>query len=652
MTQVVNQVEGRARRPPRRRDQVELRAVAYEFKLPDLGEGLTEGEIARWLVERGPGDRRGRPARRDRDRQDDGRDPVAGRRASSRRSSSQEGEVVPVGTVLVVIGGERRAAAAGGGRPRWRPRSRATAARREGARDAARAAARARSSASTSRRSPAPARRGGSPRTDVRGTLRAGGAAPKARREPIRGVKRQMFEHLTRAHHEIPPVTWVEECDFTDVDLKQLLPLTLKAVAQSLQEFPELNARIDGNDLVYLDRYDIGVAVQTEQGLVVPVVRDVRRALARRARRRDASASPTPRTPASSRRRSCATARSPSRARASPRASSRRRSSTTRRSRSSASTASPSGRSCATAPSPSAGWATSRVTFDHRVIDGKRAADFGLAVIARLQTAKRRRRLGRCSSRSASIFGAVERPSSRATTRLPRDERERRHLRDPEALGDLGTLVDVDLLHFERAALLACDVREQALHPPRRARARDVKNTSKVRFLTQVSSDRMAGRGRPPRPERTTAPAGTLGRVGAWYWIGVARRPRRRRRHARRRACGPRRRRRGGRRSRCRARARLRDRRVAAGRLRRLDRRRARRRSRRARRRGDRPRRAAPRRHARRHGGPRRAARRSSRRARLRSRRRLSRGARPAALAARLRRRSPERYAGLRTLAK
>ena len=81
-----------------------------------------------------------------------------------------------------------------------------------------------------------------------------------------------MFEHLTRAR-EIPAVTWVEEADFTGVDLKLLLPLVLKAVAYSLQEFPELNARIDGGDLVLLDRYDIGVAVQTDQGLVVPVVR-------------------------------------------------------------------------------------------------------------------------------------------------------------------------------------------------------------------------------------------------------------------------------------------------------------------------------------------------------------------------------------------
>jgi pyruvate dehydrogenase E2 component (dihydrolipoamide acetyltransferase) len=67
-------------------------------------------------------------------------------------------------------------------------------------------------------------------------------------------------------------VTWVEECDFSGVDLKRLVPLVLRAVTDSLEEFPELNARVDDGELVLLDRYDIGVAVQTEQGLVVPVV--------------------------------------------------------------------------------------------------------------------------------------------------------------------------------------------------------------------------------------------------------------------------------------------------------------------------------------------------------------------------------------------
>jgi pyruvate dehydrogenase E2 component (dihydrolipoamide acetyltransferase) len=48
----------------------------------------------------------------------------------------------------------------------------------------------------------------------------------------------------------------------------------LKACAAALQEFPELNARLEGDAIVFLDRYDLGIAVQTEQGLVAPVVRD------------------------------------------------------------------------------------------------------------------------------------------------------------------------------------------------------------------------------------------------------------------------------------------------------------------------------------------------------------------------------------------
>jgi pyruvate dehydrogenase E2 component (dihydrolipoamide acetyltransferase) len=65
--------------------------------------------------------------------------------------------------------------------------------------------------------------------------VRAAGAPAEGRREPLRGIRRQMFEHLTRAHREIPAVTWVEECDFTHVDLRLLVPLVLKAVAESLR---------------------------------------------------------------------------------------------------------------------------------------------------------------------------------------------------------------------------------------------------------------------------------------------------------------------------------------------------------------------------------------------------------------------------------
>jgi pyruvate dehydrogenase E2 component (dihydrolipoyllysine-residue acetyltransferase) len=97
----------------------------------------------------------------------------------------------------------------------------------------------------------------------------------EGRREPLRGVRRLIAEHMARAHAEVPAVTWVEECDFSGLDLDLLLPRTLKACAEALREFPELNARFDGDAIVYLERYDLGVAVQTEQGLVVPVVRAV-----------------------------------------------------------------------------------------------------------------------------------------------------------------------------------------------------------------------------------------------------------------------------------------------------------------------------------------------------------------------------------------
>jgi pyruvate dehydrogenase E2 component (dihydrolipoamide acetyltransferase) len=96
--------------------------------------------------------------------------------------------------------------------------------------------------------------------------------ATEGRREPLRGVRRRIVAHLTQAQ-QVPAVTFAEECDFTDVDPHRLVPLALRAAAGALQEFPELNARLEGDEIVYLDRYDIGLAVQTDDGLVVPVVR-------------------------------------------------------------------------------------------------------------------------------------------------------------------------------------------------------------------------------------------------------------------------------------------------------------------------------------------------------------------------------------------
>ncbi|MGH2977476.1 MAG: biotin/lipoyl-containing protein, partial [Gaiellaceae bacterium] len=79
--------------------------MAYEFKLPDLGEGLTEGEIARWLVAEGQDVAEDDPlveVQTDKTTVEIP-SPAAGKVA---RILVAEGAVVPVGTVLVVIGGD------------------------------------------------------------------------------------------------------------------------------------------------------------------------------------------------------------------------------------------------------------------------------------------------------------------------------------------------------------------------------------------------------------------------------------------------------------------------------------------------------------------------------------------------------------------
>ena len=238
--------------------------MAYALKLPDLGEGLTEGEIARWLVSEGQEVAEDDPLV---EIQTDKTtveipSPAAGKVT---QILVEEGKVVPVGTVLVVIGGDGDGARKEPDATKSAPTGAAPAKGR--ATPLVRKIAQELGVDLDSLTGTGP--QGRITEDDVRGA-----AAPsEGRREPLRGVRRVIAEHMTRSHREVPAVTWVEECDFSAVDLKLLVPTVLKACAQALQHFPELNARLEGSDLVYLDRYDLGVAVQTENGLVVPVVR-------------------------------------------------------------------------------------------------------------------------------------------------------------------------------------------------------------------------------------------------------------------------------------------------------------------------------------------------------------------------------------------
>lgn len=256
--------------------------MAYEFKLPDLGEGLVEGEVARWLVAEG-----------DTIAEDDPLVEIQTDKATVEIPSPAagtvlrilvaEGQVAPVGAVLVVIGDEGeqllRSVDDESGpvdEPEVEPPENELSVVPTDPVAAVRATPEVRRLALELRVDLAAVAGSGSESRVTEEDVRAAVAAQQVRegrREPVRGIRRLIVEHLTTSHREIPAVTFIEECDFTGIDHALLVPRTLKATAAALAEFPELNARLERDEIVYLDRYDLGLAVQTAMGLVVPVVR-------------------------------------------------------------------------------------------------------------------------------------------------------------------------------------------------------------------------------------------------------------------------------------------------------------------------------------------------------------------------------------------
>jgi 2-oxoglutarate dehydrogenase E2 component (dihydrolipoamide succinyltransferase) len=118
---------------------------------------------------------------------------------------------------------------------------------------------------------------------------------PGAREERVRmtRLRRRIAERLKEAQNNAAMLTTFNEVDMTEVmALREryresfekkhgvrlgFMSLFVKACIVALREIPAVNAEIDGEDLIYKNHYDIGVAVGTEQGLVVPVVRDADR---------------------------------------------------------------------------------------------------------------------------------------------------------------------------------------------------------------------------------------------------------------------------------------------------------------------------------------------------------------------------------------
>lgn len=117
------------------------------------------------------------------------------------------------------------------------------------------------------------------------------GGGREEKRVPMSRLRARIAERLVQAQHEAAMLTTFNEVNLQAVmDLRAtykdqfekkhgvrlgFMSFFTKAVTEALKRFPAVNASIDGNDVVYHGYYDVGIAVSTERGLVVPVLRDV-----------------------------------------------------------------------------------------------------------------------------------------------------------------------------------------------------------------------------------------------------------------------------------------------------------------------------------------------------------------------------------------
>lgn len=112
------------------------------------------------------------------------------------------------------------------------------------------------------------------------------------RKESMSNVRKKTAEHLSYAWATIPHVTQFDKADITDIEKlrKQfskkaeaaggkltVTAILLKVIAGALKQFPQFNASVDmdNKEIIYKEFYNIGVAVDTEKGLIVPVIKDV-----------------------------------------------------------------------------------------------------------------------------------------------------------------------------------------------------------------------------------------------------------------------------------------------------------------------------------------------------------------------------------------
>jgi pyruvate dehydrogenase E2 component (dihydrolipoamide acetyltransferase) len=278
--------------------------MPYEFKLPDIGEGVVEGEIVRWLIQEGDNVIEDQPmveVMTDKANVEIP-SPISG---TVTRCIGKEGDIIQVGDTLVVIqAGEESGPA---------PKTSTVEPPQKGEFPAEKKDLKKESSQTVRiQATPAVRRKAREMGIDLNTVA---GSGPSGRitlddldrvipsvaevpmketsistKIPYRGIRRKIGKHLQKSVQTAVHYTYLEEVDVTelvalrdvcarDLNLSHLtyLPFILKAVALGLRKYPVLNSSLDEEreEILLKQDYNIGIATATDQGLVVPVVKNV-----------------------------------------------------------------------------------------------------------------------------------------------------------------------------------------------------------------------------------------------------------------------------------------------------------------------------------------------------------------------------------------
>ena len=264
--------------------------MPFDFTLPDLGEGITEGEIRKWIVKEGDSVEEHQTIL---ELETDKAvvEVPSPKKGKILKINKEEGEIVKVGEVLMTITEEGEVV-------EERPKSVSVVGVLPEEEEAILATPAVRAFAKElgvnlkTLRGSGP---GGSiTKDDVikasEKTKKAEDQYGIAERVPLKGVRRTISKNLMIAQQTTVFVTVMEEADVTELwnirerEKKALqekgihltfLPFFIKAVQHSLKEHPFLNASIDGEEIIIKKYYNIGIAVNTPDGLIVAVIKNV-----------------------------------------------------------------------------------------------------------------------------------------------------------------------------------------------------------------------------------------------------------------------------------------------------------------------------------------------------------------------------------------